>query len=275
MATLSLLPRRLGLSRRRILPRRHAGLLGLASVSALLLIVPFRHIALDTDGALTALMLLSAAALALAMGFAFEWRSGWCASLCPIHPVEKLYGFAPAIMVENRRCSSCAHCTVPCPDSTRTMTPAVTGPAALERWLGHGLIGGFAGFIWGWYQVPDYPGSVAAAEIVAGYLRPCGAAAVSLALYAALRQWLCRSRAARHTLVKVFGAAAVSSYYAFRVPALIGFGAYPDTGLLYDLSPLLPSWTPALSQALTTSFFAWFLLFRRSPNASWMRRPQR
>ena len=38
---------------------------------------------------MTALMLLIAAGIAFALGIAFEWRSGWCASLCPIHPVEK------------------------------------------------------------------------------------------------------------------------------------------------------------------------------------------
>ncbi len=273
MATVSLLPRRFGLSRGRTPSRRLAGLLGLASVSALFLIAPLRHLSLNTDGPMTALMLVLAAGIAVAMGIAFEWRSGWCGSLCPIHPVEKLYGFAPAITVGNRRCDCCAKCTTPCPDSTRSMTAVITGPAQLDRWIGHGLTGSFVGFVWGWYQLPDYHGPIGTAEILAGYLWPFGCAAVSLTIYAAARKWLCRSKSARNTLVRVFAVAAVSTYYWYRIPALVGFGPFPDTGLLWDLTGVLPSWTPAISRTLTTSFFAWFLILRRSPNASWMVRP--
>ncbi|RTL47400.1 MAG: ferredoxin [Rhodocyclaceae bacterium] len=273
MATLSLLPRRLGLSRKRIPSRRWTGLLGLTSVSALFLIVPLRHILLNTSGSMTALMLLLAAGIAVATGIAFEWRSGWCTSLCPIHPVEKLYGLSPPITVKNMRCDSCRKCTAICPDSIRSMTPVVTGPSALDRWVGHGFTGSFVGFIFGWYQVPDYPGHIGAVEIAAGYLWPFGCAAVSLLLYAATRKWLCQSKLARHALIRIFAAAAVSCYYWYRIPALTGFGPYSDTGLLYDLTGVLPNWTPVASRILTTSFFAWFLLLRPSPNTSWMIRP--
>jgi len=274
MATVSLLPRRLGLSRGKIPTRRWTGLMGLASISALLLIVPLRHISLNTNGPMTALMLALAAGIAVAMGILFEWRSGWCTSLCPIHPVEKLYGFSPAITVRNARCDSCRKCTAPCPDSTRSMTSVITGPSRLDRWVGHALTGGFAGFILGWYQLPDYQGQIGATEIIASYLWPFGCAATALAVYAAARKWLCRSKPARIMLVKVFATAAVSTYYWFRIPALGGFGPHPGTGLLYDLTGVLPEWTPWISQALTTLFFIWFLIFRKSPNASWMIRPR-
>ncbi len=273
MATVSLLPRYLDWSGGRILSRRSAGLLGLISVSALFLIVPLRHISLNTDGPMTALMLVVAAAVAMATGIAFERRSGWCTSLCPIHPVEKLYGFAPAITVGNMRCDCCGKCTTPCPDSTRSMTSVMTGPEPIARWVGHGLTGGFVGFVWGWYQVPDYQGPIGTMEIVASYLWPFGCASVSLLAYLGARKWLCRSQSARNTLVRVFAAAAVSTYYWYRIPALVGFGLYPDTGLLYDLTGVLPDWAPLISHALTTSFFAWFLMLRQSPNASWMVRP--
>jgi hypothetical protein len=273
MATLSLLPRYLCLSHEFILPRRWAGLLGLMSVSALFLIVPLRHLSLNTSGPFTALMLLLAATIAFSLGIAFEWRSGWCTSLCPIHPVEKLYGLSPAVTFGNARCDSCRHCTTPCPDSTRSMSPVVTGRSQLEKWLGHGLTGSFVGFIWGWYQLPDYPGDIGAGEVIAAYLWPFGCASVSLAVYLVARKWLCRSKAARNTLIRIFAAAAVSTYYWYRIPALGGFGPYPGTGLLYDLTGVLPAWAPLISQALTTAFFAWFLVLRESPNASWMTRP--
>jgi len=273
MATFSLLPQSLGFSRKRLLSHQWAGLLGLMSVAALFLIVPLRHISLNTNGPMTALMLMFAAGIAVSMGFVFEWRSGWCTSLCPFHPVEKLYGFSPPITVKNMRCDSCGKCTAPCPDSTRSMTPVITGPSPLARWVGHGLTGGFVGFIFGWYQTPDFHGRIGAAEIIAGYLWPLGCAAVSLAIYAASRKWLCRSKSAHNTLVRVFAAAAVSTYYWYRIPALAGFGPYPGDGLLYDLTGALPSWAPVICQMLTTSFFAWFMVLRQRTNASWMIRP--
>jgi hypothetical protein len=273
MATFSLLPRRLGISRQKILARRTAALLSATGLIALLLIVPLRHVALNTDGPMTALMLLLSAGVAFSMGSVFEWRSGWCNTLCPIHPVEKLYGFSPAIEVQNMRCDTCKKCMTPCPDSTRSMNPSITGPTLVEKLAGHFMIGAFAGFIWGWYRMPDYHGDAGLPEIVSAYFWPWAGALVSLAIYVALRAWACRSRADRIMLVKVFAAAAVSTYYWYRIPALAGFGPHPGTGQLFDLTAVLPD-LPLISHFLTSAFFVWFLLIRGSSGASWMTRPQ-
>jgi len=72
--------------------------------------------------------------------------------------------------------------------------------------------------------------------------------------------------------VKVFATAAVSTYYWYRIPALAGFGPYPGTGLLYDLSGVLPD-ISLISHVLTTLFFVWFLLVRNNPGISWLKRP--
>lgn len=273
MATLSLLPRYLCISHQIIPSRRAAATLAVLAMTALLLIVPLRHLSLNVSGPMSALMLLVAAFVAFGAGIAFEWRSGWCTSLCPIHPVEKLYGFAPAVTVQNARCQSCRKCTLPCPDSTRSMTVLVTPPTKLQRSLGHGLTGGFVGFIWGWFQIPDYPATVGMPEIVAAYLWPFGCAAITLVIYLGLRRrWRISHEKAR-ILPKAFAAAAVSTYYWYRLPALVGFGPHPGSGLLIDLTETLPYWMPWLSQLLTTSFFIWFLLFRPGSRTGWMARP--
>jgi hypothetical protein len=186
---------------------------GVALFAALLLIVPLRPVVLNTDGPMTALMLLLSAGVAIAMGLVFEWRIGWCNTLCQIHPVEKLYGFSPAIRVQNMRCDTCKKCMTPCPDSTRSMNPSITGSTLMEKSVGHFLIGGFAGFILGWYRMPDYHGGAGLPEIVSAYFWPFAGALVSLAVYAAVRVWACRSRADRAELVNVFAAAAVNTYY--------------------------------------------------------------
>ena len=274
LATFSLLPRRLGLSRRQPLSRGTASLLALAGLVALYAIVPLRHLSLNTDGHASALMLVVAALLALLLGVRYDWRGAWCNSLCPIHPVEKLYGQAPALSFTNARCDHCCQCSTPCPDSTRGMHPLVTDPNRLSRALGHILTGSFVGFVWGWYRIPDYTGAISTGDAVAAFAWPLGAGLASLSLYGIVWRTLCHSTAERRLLVRIFAAAAVSTYYWFRIPALTGFGPHPGSGMLIDLSadwPLLP-W---LSRTITTGFFAWFLLWRQDPGFGWTRRPAR
>jgi ferredoxin len=272
MATFSLLPRRLGFSLQIIPSRREAALLSATGLLALLLIVPLRHISLNTDGPMTALMLLLSAVAAISMGTLFEWRSGWCNSLCPIHPAEKIYGLSPAITIRNARCITCKNCTSPCPDSRRSMNPTITGPTPVEKYAGHIMIGSFAGFIWGWYRLPDFHGVVGMAEIISAYFWPYACALLSLAIYAAARAWICRSKSDYAVLVKIFATAAVSTYYWYRIPALAGFGPHPGTGLLCDLTGVLPDIT-LISHILTTSFFVWYLLIRENTGTSWLKRP--
>ena len=274
MATLSLLPQQLGISLRRKLPRRGAAVLSIIGLVGLFVIVPLRHLALDTNAPLTALMIVLSALVAVGMGMMFELRSGWCNSLCPIHPVEKLYGQAPALTVPNARCDECRKCSQPCPDSIRAMNPSVTGSSFLEKSAGHFIVGALVGFIWGWYRVPDFHAAVNAGEIAAAFVWPYGGALCSLTLYAVMNRWLYRTESERNRLVRLFATAAMAMYYWYRIPALTGFGPTPGTGMLLDLSGDLPS-LPVFSRLVTTSFFVWFLLLRPESGNSWMKRPVR
>ncbi len=271
MATFALLPRRLGLSKRRKMPDRLAGWLGLTSVALLFVIVPLRHIGLDSNGPMTAVLLMSAAAVAGLMGFVFEWRSGWCSSLCPIHPVERLYGSAPAISFQNARCDLCERCSKPCPNSTPATTPAFTGPLQVQKAVGNFLAGSFLGFVWGWFQVPDYPAPAGMHEIAAAYLWPLGGALVSYSAFKAIEPLVAAKPAARRILHRAFAATAVSTYYWYSIPALAGFGTGPAQ--LSGLASLLPAWFPLASHVVTTSFFFWFLVIRPANGRSWQNRP--
>jgi len=258
MATFHMLPQKLGIAQNIRMPEWGAAALGLISVILLFVVVPMRRIGLNVDGPLTAIMLLSAAAVASVMGCLFEMRSGWCTSLCPIHPVERLYGTNPAFAFKNARCDLCEACSNPCPDSTPEMTPTITGGTKLQQVLGNFLVGSFPGFVWGWFQVPDYaPHRVGSQEIITAYVWPLGACIVSYVVFKIVEHVFRHKAKARAVLHRIFAAAAVSTYYWYRLPGP---------------AALLPEWFPMASHMVTTPFFFWFLVLR-APKVSWLKRP--
>jgi len=271
MATISLLPRHFGLSNRKLVSEKLHSHFTLLGIFGLLLIVPLRHLSLNNNGPFTALMLISAAIIAIIAGFKYEWRSAWCSALCPIHPVEKLYGTVALITVDNLHCSSCERCYSPCSDSTKSMTPIITNNNALEKRLGLILTGGFLGYVWGWYQVPDYYGTLLFNDIFNAFFWPIGGFIVSAKLFSLL--YNTSTKEINSLWVRLFATAAVGCYYWYRLPMLFGWGTLPGNGVLVDLSSTFPIWFPNLLQVLTSGFFIWFMIIRRTENKSWLVRP--
>lgn len=273
MGSVALLARHLGISRRVRVPREWTGRLLLSGVVMLFVIVPLRHVALDTSGPATGLAIVLLSTLAFGLGLVFEWKSAWCSGMCPVHPVERLYGAAPAVSPPNAHCTGCASCVGPCPDSTSGIGP----PGVASAWNGTStpasvvagvlLVGGFPGFIWGWFQVPDWAHGEGWSHLATAYGWPLTGAAVSAAAYAAVRFL----RPEPTGTNRAFAAVAVCCYYWYRLPALFGFGPFPGDGMLVDLRGALPEAFPVYARTLTTVLFAWWLLFR--PARAWTRRP--
>jgi len=92
MASTSLLPRHLGISKRKKITTLLSGKFNLIAVIVLFIIVPLRHAIFDSNGLATAILILSLGLIAVVLGLRYEWKSAWCSGLCPVHPVEKLYG---------------------------------------------------------------------------------------------------------------------------------------------------------------------------------------
>jgi hypothetical protein len=268
LASCALFARHVNQSQRRRVSPAWQGRFLLFGVIALFAIVPLRHVTFDTSGTSTAIVLIALAGVAIAFGSQFEWKSGWCSGVCPVHPVERLYGTAPAISPPNAHCTSCEQCVQPCPDSTPSLTPLTARDGTARRVAGLLMVGGFPGFIWGWFQVRDYAGSEGWNHVGTAYAFPLVAAAVTLAGYLLLRprfgtQWLGR----------VFATSAVACYYWYRLPMLFGFGPFPGDGMLIDLTEVLPAWAPMASRVLTTLLFAWWLVLRAPVRRSWAQRP--
>lgn len=270
LASVVLLPRHMGWSKRRIMSPAMQARLGLAGVMLLYLIVPARHALFNTDGPATAALITTLIVIGFAMGTQFEWKSAWCSTLCPVHPVEKLYGSNVFEAMPNAHCDRCMNCVVPCPDSTPNMHPRRPSRNVYARASGLLIAGGLPGFVWGWFHVPDHLGISSLGDLLRVYEMPAAGLVVTLALYVALL----RIRLATEPwLTRIFATAAVSCYYWYRIPSLLGFGQLAGDGRLFDARGLIPEWSPLAITVTSTAFFAYWLLVR-APNAkSWVVRP--
>ena len=144
------------------------------SVSGLILfhlMVPARHFLFNQDGVVLAITILAVGGLAMLLGAMFPVRSAFCNALCPVLPVEQLYGQSPLLQMSRGRCLTCALCLkAGCLDLTDKVLPLVLGPSRRStRWIftPHGaFFAALPGFIIGYNQVPD--GSLASAGTVYG-----------------------------------------------------------------------------------------------------------
>ena len=212
------------------------------------------------------------ALIGFGLGFIYEWKSVWCSGLCPVHPVEKLYGGNVFMPMPNAHCSECMNCVIPCPDSTPNMNPNISGKNIYQRFSAVLIIGGLPGFIWGWFHVPDTGKLSGFRDFAAVYALPFLGLAVSIFIYEMLSR-IPRIKSGKK-LIPVFAAAAVSCYYWFRIPSLIGFGDFAKDGLLMDLSASVPAWMPtAFTTALSVFFFYW-MVYREANHNSWLIRPR-
>jgi len=272
LGTVSLLPRHLGISRSRRLPLQWQGRLHLTGVCLLFLIIPLRHIWLNTNGLATAGVLALLTVTAFASGYFFEWKSGWCSSLCPVHPVERLYGSKVLFSPPNAHCGQCHNCVIPCPDSTPGMNPMQARMRRSQRIASCLLIGGLPGFIWGWFHVRDFSGNPGNWQhLPEAYAWPIAGMAVTLAAFILIGRRCSPER--EPALSGVFAAAAVGCYYWYRLPSLLGFGLFPGDGMLLDLSSLIPLWSIVSLQVLAVAFFGWWIVLRKPVPAVWAVRP--
>lgn len=268
MATTALFPSRRGFARRKRLTRAQISRLNLVAVIALFILVPLRHAIFDTNGLATAFLIMGLATIAVFVGIRYEWKSAWCAGLCPIYPVEKLYGSRNSVSLPNIFCQECYRCVTPCPDITPGLHLLSVKTTVHDRLAGVMMVGAFPGFVWGWFQVPSTSSAINPRQLLAIFVPPLFGLVVTTLLFLALRRFV-----PANVLVRLFSAAAVSCYYWFRLPAFFGFGSFPGAGVVLDLSGKMPAFfMPAITLA-TTAFFVWWIVLRKQKKTGWLLRP--
>lgn len=216
LATLNMLPGRYsrGLS---LGPEagRSAMVIGIGLLAVL---VPARRFLLNTDGPALALVIVAVALLALASGFLFDRKAGFCNSICPVLPVERLYGQRPLARVSNARCSACSLCTSRgCLDlSAEKSVGRILHEQSGRPWIltSYGAFAAaFPGFVLAYYLIPD--GTPADA---AGVYLGMGTGAV--ASWVAVGAVALPFRLPSESALPILGALALGLYYWFGAPGI-------------------------------------------------------
>jgi len=223
--------------------KEYAYIIGMA---ALLLLVATRKPLFDHSGLATAVLILGMMALAFLGGVVFKGKSGWCSSICPLLPVQRLYGQTPFLTVANTHCQPCVGCTKNCYDFNRRsrISPTSTTTTGTTSRIGGSSRRPFR------VRVRVFQRSRSARDRAR---RDVPAVRVvrraSLALFAVLETFL---KTTPGKLPAVFGIAAFNAYYWNAVP------------LLADAMERLtgrpePEWAVSLVRGLFAALSLWWL----------------
>jgi len=199
----------------------------------------------NDSGPATAVLLLGVMTAAFAGGVLFKGKSGWCSSICPLLPVQRLYGQTPFVLSPNSHCRPCLACTRNCYD----FQPQVAQQADLHdpdaRWHQPRRLFASAlpGFILGFFLLLDRPelGTAETYGQLAVYV------AASVGAFFALEAFLGISSG---MVTALWGAVALNLFYWHGTPragdalsALFGVGdlswlRWPVLGVLLPLTLL-------------------------------------
>lgn len=193
---------------------------GAPAIVALALLVPARHFAFNTHGGWLVALVVVATVAAAALGTHFEARAGFCNLLCPVLPVERLYGQFPVVDVGNPRCAACTVCTPRgCLDlaGAKAMSQLLGPRRRTRAWLfsAFGMFAvAFPGFVVGYFTVNTAatPGAVAIYAHVLGY---------ALAGAVLLGAIITASSLTAARALPLLGAISVAAYYWFAVPVVL------------------------------------------------------
>ncbi len=217
LATLNELGNRLG--RQRAPSPRLLLALSVGGLVLFHLMVPARHFGFNQNGPLLAGTVAAVGGLALLLGALFPVRSAFCNALCPVLPVELLYGQAPLLKIDRGRCASCTVCTPRgCLDlAEQKALPQLLGPARRStRWLltPYGaFFAGLPGFIIGYNRVSDGP-LAQAAQVYATTLGWSLASALAIAVLVLVLQLQAR------LALPIIAALAGGLYYWYAGPSI-------------------------------------------------------
>ena len=176
-----------------------------------------RLVLFNASGTATGILLAVTIVNAFIMGVAFKGKSGWCSSICPLLPLQRVYGQTPLVLVANTHCNPCVSCTKNCYDfkpqpayqaDLADPDPAWSRPRRL-------FAAALPGFVLGFFLLLGHTGG----DVWQLYGRLAIFVLASVGVFFALIALL---PALEPVLVAVWGAVAICIFYWFGADVLIG-----------------------------------------------------
>lgn len=185
-----------------------------------------RRLLFNASGVGTAALIVGAMFTAFVGGLLFKGKSGWCSSICPLLPVQRLYGQTPFVRIANTQCEPCVGCTKNCydfnPGAAYLADQYDDNPA--HRNVRRFFAGVFPGLVLGYYLVPAATVIGATALVLQMLTYMAG----SLTLFTLTDMLVGKTR---NVVPVAFGAVAFSLYYWHATPivsqTLEQLGGYP------------------------------------------------
>ncbi|MCB0111006.1 MAG: FAD-dependent oxidoreductase, partial [Caldilineaceae bacterium] len=192
----------------------------LIAITLFVLLVASRKVIFNENGPALAILILCALASALVMGFLFKGKSGWCSSICPLLPVQRIYGQTPFVTVGHAHCEPCLGCTKNCYDLSphhAYLADLYDEEPNFARFR-EAFVGFFPGFVLAFYLVPNPP-AIAPWQVY-GLLLGSGALTMGLLLFALTVAKALNAAQSSNKVTVLFGATALNLYYWFNAPTL-------------------------------------------------------
>jgi hypothetical protein len=221
VAVLHQLPLALGRGGKRQFPFLAKHGMAITSAGLFLVIVPMRIPLFNSHPLALAVFIAAVVVVCIGAGLRYSGNGGWCSSICPVLPVERLYGQQPVIDLPHVHCSTCIGCVGSCydmnPSASLVQLATPGGPQTVpETEASHPLrtatglfAAAFPGFIVGYFTVDQL------ASLPFIYLWVLAASGLSILLVTIALRWIPMSR-----LLPVLAGTAAVIYYWFSIPDL-------------------------------------------------------
>lgn len=199
---------------------------GAVGIALLFILVPARRFLFNSDGIALAATIAVVAVLAGVAGLFFSGKAGFCNAICPVLPVERLYGQRPLGTVSNARCAPCNGCAKRgCIDLSpaKSVAQTIGSPRQSVGWLTtpFGMFAAaFPGFVYAYNSVDDGPLS-SALSVYGHFLLWC---AISFAVVGTFT--LLRPKRNEQTVL-LLGGLSIGLYYWYAAPTLVEGVALP------------------------------------------------
>ncbi|MEO7106961.1 MAG: FAD-dependent oxidoreductase, partial [Rhodoferax sp.] len=181
------------------------------------LLVSSRKWLFDQNGTASGALILFGLIGALMGGLVFKGKSGWCSSICPLLPVQRIYGQTPLKLVGNSHCQPCVGCTKNCYDFNPKVAFLADQYDDDRYHVGYRRLFAAAlpGFILGFFTVSGAASALGPAvrvDLVATYGHILLFTGAGMAIYQLLDTF---AKVPVNRLNVIYGAAAFNIYYWF------------------------------------------------------------